>query len=151
MKKLIFLLIAGQCSLSAIAQSVGSKPYTTDRDLSRWVLDVNFLGGTFNQTMDMAATGPNYLNGINVNTGKAGFKSGTALGGDLQLGYFFGQSKHWGIGTGIHYMRDRGTVTLDNFHAEYQSVDNNGFIFRQVVSAGLISEELKIDNFNIPL
>jgi outer membrane protein OmpA-like peptidoglycan-associated protein len=151
MKKLFFLLIAGHASLSAVGQNNAPKPYTTDKDLSRWVLDVNLLGGTFNQKMDMATTGPNYLNGINVNTGGVGFKSGGTVGGDLQLGYFFDKNRHWGIGTGLLYLREWGNVTLDNFHAEYQSVDNNGYIFRQVVSANPIKEEVRIDNFNIPL
>ena len=146
MKKLFFLLIAGHASLSAIGQNNASKPYTADKDLSRWVLDVNLLGGGFNQKMDMAATAPNYLNGISVNTGNAGAKSGGTIGGDLQLGYFFDKARHWGIGTGLLYLREHGDVTLDNFHAEYQSVDNNGYTFRQVVTANPITEEVRMDN-----
>jgi OOP family OmpA-OmpF porin len=151
MKKIIFMLIAGHCTLSATAQNNVPAPYTPDRDLSRWVLDVNLLGGTYNQTMDMASTKPNYLNGINVNTGNAGFHHGRAYGGDLQVGYFFGKNKNWGIGTGILYLRETGNITLDDFHAEDQSVDNNGYTFRQVVSANAIKEEIHIDNYNIPL
>ena len=151
MKKAILLLIAGQYSLSAIAQTTALKSYTADRDLSRWVIDVNLLGGAYNQKMDMAPTAPNYLNGVNINTGKAGFKNGGAFGGDLQLGYFLGKEKHWGIGTGVLYLREWGNLTLDGFHAEYQSVDNNGFTFRQVVTANSINEAIKIDNVNIPL
>ena len=151
MKKIVFLLIAGHYSLSAIGQEAALKTYSTDKDLSPWVLDVNLLGGAFNQKMDMANTAPNYLNGVNINTGKVGFKNGGAFGGDLQLVYLFGKNKHWGLGTGVLYLREWGNVTLDNFHAEYQSVDNNGFTFRQVVTANSINEQVKIDNFNIPL
>jgi outer membrane protein OmpA-like peptidoglycan-associated protein len=151
MKKIVFLLIAGHYSLSAIGQEAALKTYSGDKDLSRWVIDVNLLGGAFNQKMDMANTAPNYLNGVNINTGKAGFKDGGAFGGDLQLGYFFGKNKHFGIGTGLLYLREWGNVSLDNFHAEYQSVDANGFTFRQVVTANSINEHVKIDNFNIPL
>ena len=151
MKKLFSLLISIPASLSAIGQDTNLKTYSTDKDLSRWVLDVNFLGGMFNQKMDMASTSGNYLNGINVNPGTAGFKNGGALGGDLQLGYFFDKNRHWGIGTGLLYLRETGDVTLDNFHAEYQSVDNNGYTFRQVVSASPIVESVRLDNFNIPL
>lgn len=151
MKKIILLLIAGYYSSSVIAQTTEVKNYTTDKDLSRWVIDINALGGIYDQQMDFAATAPNYLNGINVNTGTPGFKPGGALGGDLQLGYFMGKNKHWGLGTGILYMREWGNITLDNFHAEYQSVDNNGYVFRQVVSSNSINERIKTDNFNIPL
>ncbi len=151
MKKTILLLIAGYYSLSAIGQTTEVKNYTADKDLSRWVIDINALGGVYNQQTDFAATAPNYLNGININTGTPGFKPGGAIGGDLQLGYFMGKNKHWGLGTGILYMREWGNITLDNFHAEYQSVDNNGYTFRQVVSSNSINEQIKTDNFNIPL
>ena len=151
MKKITFLLIAAQCSLSAFGQNNVPKTYTADKDLSRWVLDVNLLGGAYNQKMERANTAPNYLNGISVNTGNAGFQNGGAIGGDLQVGYFLGNNKHWGIGTGILYLREWGNVTLDGFHAEYQSVDGNGFTFRQVVTSNGINEQIKTDNFNIPL
>ena len=151
MKKLIFLLIAGQYSLSAIAQDKPIKSYTTDKDLSRVVLDLNMMGGIYDQKMDIANTASNYLDGINVVPGKTGFKKGSASGGNIQLGLFMGKNKHWGLGTGLLYLRETGTVTLNDFHAEYRSVDNNGFTFRQVVSANDINEKIKIDNFNIPL
>ncbi len=151
MKKLILLLMAGSSSLTAIAQTPAPATFTPDKGLSRWVLDVNMLGGAYNQKMDMANTAPNYLNGININTGNTGFRDGGTIGGDLQLGYFFDKGRHWGIGTGLMYLRQWGTVTLDQFHAEYQSVDDNGFIFRQVVSSGAIEEQVKTHNFNIPL
>jgi outer membrane protein OmpA-like peptidoglycan-associated protein len=150
MKKLIFLLMAGH-SLSAIAQDNPNNSYKRDKDLSRVVIDINALGGIYDQKMDIALTAPNYLNGINVAPGKIGFKKGSALGGDIQLGVFLGKNKHWGLGTGLLYLRETGTVTLDGFHAEYQSVDNNGFTFRQVVTSTGINEKLEIDNFNIPL
>ncbi len=141
----------GHAGLSAFAQNTEVKKHATDSEMSRLVLDVNLLGGVYNQQMDMAVTTPNYLNGININPGTVGFKKGGALGGDIQLGVFFGKSKNFGLGTGLLYIREWGAVTLDNFHAEYQSVDNNGFIFRQVVSSNNFNEKIQIDNFNIPL
>lgn len=151
MKKLIFLLMAGQCTLSAIAQESPKKDYTRDKDLTRVVIDANIKGGIYNQKMDLAVAPTNYLNGVNIHPGKTSMKNGYAIGGDLQLGVFLGKNKHWGLGTGILYLRETATATLDSFHAEYQSVDNNGFTFRQVVSSNNIEEKFKIDNFNIPL
>lgn len=150
MKQLIILLIAGFPVLSASAQTK-VKNYTQDKDLSRWVLDLNGMGGIYSQQLDIANSASNYLNGVNINTGKAEFKNGSAFGGNLQLGVFFGKNKHWGLGTGILYLRESGSMTLRDFHAEYQSVDNNGDIFRQVVSGNDITEKIKSDNFNIPL
>lgn len=151
MKKLILLLIVGHSAISATAQNNIEKEYTTDKEMSRWVLDVNMLIGGYTQKTNMAITAPNYLNGININPGNVGFRRGGALGGELQLGYFFDNNKNWGLGTGLLYLREWGAVTLNKFHAEYQSTDNNGFIFRQVVSSKDIREQIKIDNFNIPL
>lgn len=145
------MLMMGHTALSTYAQNTEVKKYVTDSEISRWVLDVNLLGGVYNQQMDMGVTTPNYLNGININPGTVGFRKGGALGGDIQLGLFFGKSKNFGIGTGLLYLREWGAVTLDNFHAEYQSVDRNGSIFRQVVSSNNFNEKIQIDNFNIPL
>jgi outer membrane protein OmpA-like peptidoglycan-associated protein len=151
MKKLILLLMIGHSALSTLAQNTEVKNYVTDSEMSRWVLDVNLLGGIYDQQMDMAVTTPNYFNGININPGTIGFKKGGAVGGDIQLGVFFGKGKHFGLGAGLLYLRQWGSVTLDNFHAEYQSVDNNGFTFRQVVSSNNFHERIQTDNFNIPL
>lgn len=150
MKQIILALIAAGGTLSAIAQTPDVNRHE-DRDMSRWVLDLNFLGGIYTQHTNVANTAPNYLNGINVNTGQVGFKNGTALGGDAQIGYFFGEKKHWGLGTGIMYMRQTGDVTLRDFHAEYQATDNNGYTFRQILTANNVVEHIKADNINIPL
>ncbi len=147
--KRILLLMAGFAAISAGAQ--GQKPYTRDSSLSRWVIDVNFLGGGVTQTYTAANTSANYLNSLNANTGKLGFANGAAFGGDAQLGFFFGHNRHWGIGTGVLYLRETGNTTLDNFHVEYQSTDANGNTFRQLVTGSGINEKMTIDNFNIPL
>ena len=151
MKNLIFLLIASNSISIATAQNKERKVYTHDNGLSRWVLDANLFGGAFTQQMDKSTTAKNYLNGINVNTGNLKFSNGAALGAELQIGYFFGKNKKIGLGTGLLYLRQWGNLSLDNFHAEYQSTDGNGYIFRQVVSSTNISEKIKTDNFNIPL
>jgi len=150
MKKIFLLFISACIAFSAMAQDQ-RRQYAADSSLSRWVIDVNFLGGGFTQNFTAANTAPNYLNGLNINTGDLGFKNGVAYGGDAQLGFFFGHKRHWGIGTGLLYLRETGNVTLDNFHAEYQSVDANGYTFRQVVTGDNVNEKITSDNFNIPL
>ena len=148
--KRILLFIAGFAALSATAQDQ-KHTYARDSSLSRWVIDVNFLGGGVTQTFTAANTAGNYLNSVNTNTGKLGFENGAAFGGDAQLGFFFGHNRHWGIGTGVLYLREMGNTTLDNFHVEYQSTDANGNTFRQLVTGNNINEKMTIDNFNIPL
>ena len=154
----MFFLLMATGAISATAQTTDStrrpmmRNYTPDRDLSRWVIDVNFLGGVLTQDLTRAATAGNYLNGVNVNEGTLKFNNGTSFGGDAQLGYFFGHGCHWGIGTGIMYLSQSGNATLDNFHAEYQATDPAGNIYRQIVSPNQqIKEDITISNVNIPL
>lgn len=156
MKKIFFLLIATG-ALSATAQTRDTMiqaPMSSYGDslLPRWVIDVNLLGGALNQNLTTASSAENYLNGVKMNPGDLKFNNGTSIGGDAQLGVFFGKKRHWGIGTGFMYLAQMGTAELDNFHAEYQATDEKGNIYRQVVSPNQpIKEQLRITNMNIPL
>ena len=157
MKRIFFLLIAAG-ALSATAQTRDTTMQVPvvnshgDSLLPRWVIDVNVLGGILTQNLTTANSTGNYLNGVNMNQGDLAFHNGTSIGFDAQLGVFFGKKRHWGIGTGIMYLSQTGDAELNNFHAEYQSTDDNGNIYRQVVSPNQpIKEELRITNVNIPL
>lgn len=172
MKKVIFLLIAVCGGLSAIAQSAVEKnpsantttekpdidslrpKFTADSFLSHFVLDLNLMGGILTQNVKTANTNPNYTNNIAslTNTGKLKFDNGMSYGGEIQLGYFFGNKAHWGVGLGFSYLYQTGDLTLDKFDVQYQSRDNAGATFRQWITAnGPIKETLKITNMNIPL
>src|ERR1035437_253100 len=137
MKKLFLLLIAASGALSAIAQAPSTsdtlaKPmmpkYTTDDLLSRWFVDINLLGGVLTQDLKTVTTTDNYRNALNYNNGgDLKFSNGMSYGFDAQLGYFFGHSCHFGLGTGIIYLAQQGDVTMSNpFHVEYQSTDYQG-------------------------
>lgn len=147
MKKLYIILIAAGFSSAATAQSRGQ--YTKDSDMPRWEAELNLLGGGVMQNINTAS--PNYINGVNLSNNKTTFANGAMFGGDVQLGFFFGEKRHWGIGTGLLYMRQMGDLKTDNFHAEYQSTDYQGHTFRQVVSGNGFSERINTDNFNIPV
>ena len=162
MKRILFLLIAANGALSAIAQapatsSAAQKPkhkwFMTDSMLSRWVIDVNLMGGILNQNLTVASTSGNYTNGINNNTGKLSFKNGISYGGDAELGFFcFGGKSHFGIGSGLMYLYQQGDLKLDAFNVQYQSTDNNGNTFRQLITANKpITEKLTTTNISIPL
>ena len=171
MKKIFFFLLAANGALSAFAQdnntqAGNAKPhnnrrwYKNDSLMSRWVVDINLLGGALTQNMTVANTGGNYTNGIaGNNTGTLSFTKGMSFGGDVQLGYFFGKKGHFGIGTGLMYLNQTGNLLLDNFHVQYQSTDVNGNTFRQVVTVNnsnisnpnRVTEQLTINNINIPL
>jgi outer membrane protein OmpA-like peptidoglycan-associated protein len=162
MKKMFFLLIAATEALSAGAQTAGqaAQPlapvpvgYCTDEFLSRWVLDINFRGGTLSQDVNTAVSATNYADAVSskTNLGTADFKGKYTLGVDGQLGFFFGNKRHWGLGAGFMYLGQRAESSLDQYHVEYRSTDVNGNVFRQLVTGNNIKETVKITNLNIPI
>ena len=150
MKKLLCLFIAAGGILPTIthAQNIN---YSPDSLLSRWVIDLNLLGGGVSQTFNTPNTSANYLNALNMNTGQRNFRDGYSYGGDAQLGFFFGKKRHFGIGAGVLYMQQYGDAVLNNYHVEYQATDRAGNIYRQVVTGGDVRESIASTNLNIPL
>ena len=153
MKKIILLLtVSGAISATAQPMAQPATPGSLDALSSMWAIDVNVLAGSLKQDLTTANSSGNYLNGVNVNQGNLSFKTSGTVGFDAQLGWFPGRQRHWGIGTGIMFLRQHGHAVLDNYHAEYQSTDGGGNVYRQVVTPEQpIDERLKISNFNIPL
>ncbi len=161
MKKVIFSIIAAAAILPAIAQEAVTKEapapkkynYTRDPDLSRWVIDLNLLGGGMKQDLTTGTGTSGYLNAIsqNTNIGKLKFENGGTVGFDAQLGYFFGPGCHWGLGAGFMYLSQTGNLTLDKYHVEYQATDAAGSIYRQHITGNSLKEWTKSTNLNIPL
>ncbi len=143
--------------LSATAQTKDStkkhKEYAKDALMPRWAIDLNLMGGVLTRDMTTGNSMGNYLNALSdANLGNLKFTNGTSFGADLQLGYFFGNSNHFGIGLGFMYLAQSGDATLDNFHVQYQSTDNLNDISRQIITAnGPVKESLQITNMNIPI
>jgi outer membrane protein OmpA-like peptidoglycan-associated protein len=136
--------------MAAMAQTA---PAHTNADmlLPRWVIDINLLGGMVNQSYETANTATNYPEAVNANTGALTYKNGYSYGGDLQLGFFFDRRRHWGIGSGVMIMQQQGTAELRDFKIEYRAADNAGNIFRQVLRANEITEDIVSTNISIPV
>lgn len=155
MKKQFSLLIAATSVLSAIAQTTAPPPknFTKDDMLPRWVLDINATGGML--TQDITTTNPvlSYTNALNSSSiSGLTFDKGMSYGGNAQIGYFFDNAGHFGVGTGLMYQMQTGNAVMDKYKVEYQSVDGNGNIYRQIITAtGPVTEKLKISNISIPL
>ncbi len=150
MKKLIFLLAAAYGTVPAVAQE-SKHSYHADSLLSRWVIDINLLGGGASQAFTSANTDANYPNTLNTNTGQLKYRNGYSFGGDAQLGFFFGRKRHFGISAGFMYMQQNGDAILNNYHTEYQATDGVGNVYRQVVSGNDVREQVISTNLNIPL
>lgn len=165
MKKLLLALLASVTVGHLQAQNITPEadyvrggsgkqkaPYHADSLLSNWCLDLNLTGGTLSQRFTSGDPASYYLNAVNSTIGDLKFRKGSSIGFDAQVAYFFDKARNWGIGTGLWYMSQHGTVTMDKFHVEYQSNDYAGNVFRQVITANnAINEKLRISNFNIPL
>ena len=150
MKNYILIALAIASGIQASAQRSGTD-YLGDAELSRWVIDLNLLGGLSNQVYTSPNSTSNYLNAVNANPGSLKFNNGTAYGADGQIGFFFGKNRHFGVGTGLMYLMQNGDATLNNFHMESQAIDFNGSTYRQVITGNNIKENLAITNVNIPL
>lgn len=135
---------------SAIAQTNTVRSHG-DSLMGRWTIDVNLYGGMASQDLTTVSSNTNYPGALNMNTGNLKYRNGYSLGADAQFGLFFGKKKHFGLGTGIMYMQQYGDAILDNYHAEFRSVDGNGNTFRQVVNGNDVRETIKSTNINIPL
>lgn len=150
MKRLFFLLIAAGGAASANAQTT-TPSYKTDQMLSRWVFDVNLLGGGASQTFTTANTSANYLSTSNTNTGVQKYNNGYSYGADAQIGFFVGKKRHFGIGAGAMYMEQHGNATLDNYSVEYMAYDGAGNVYRQSVTGYNIKEDIISSMVNIPV
>ncbi len=89
MKKLLIFLLAAGAPMATMAQTMPR--HHTDSMLSRWVIDVNLLGGLASQTFTTGNSAANYPNALNPNTGNLTYTNGYSFGADAQLGFFFGK------------------------------------------------------------
>ena len=152
MKKAFLLLVIVFSILGANAQDTFKVPTYKYYTPYHCFIDFNFKGGLLNQELSYTDLSKNYLNSINTSIGKLNVKQGVSLGGDIQIGYFFGEKKHFGIGIGFLYMQQSNEIGIDYFHTEYQSNDARGAIFRQIITANNpIKESITTTNINIPL
>lgn len=150
MKKIVVLLM-GVTTLSSAQAQKTTKKYSADSALSRLVLDINLKGGALLQ--DYTLTDKNLYDSYVYNSrGEMKFTNGSSMGFDAQLGYFFGQKRHFGLGAGFMYMAQQGDVTMNSFSVAYKAYDANNNVFRQIINSnGPIKETLKMTNMNIPL
>lgn len=162
MKKSIFILAAAaSLSMSATAQKMDSTAamYNMpalpcyDEVMGRWTLDINARVGSLTHNPTYAASTDAYSNAIgsSTNLGLLRITDGVTYGGDAQLGFFFGERRHWGIGAGFMYLVQRANAKLDNYHVEFQATDRGGNIYRQLITGRNLEERLEITNLNIPI
>ncbi len=144
------MLLTAGCSVTATAQNKNID-HGTGIASPRWCLDLSLLGGMANQSFKTANSLANYPNAINSNLGDLKYSNGYSYGADLQLGFFMGARRHFGLGTGVMIMEQRGDATLTNYHMDYRTTDAAGNIYRQVITGNNVKENIVSSMVNIPL
>lgn len=89
--------------------------------------------------------------GVLNNTGLALNKQAPFTQVQLDLDYFFGSKKKFGIATGIGFSSFNASFKMDSFRVNYSAVDSRGETYRRVVNVHAIDEDLKIKSLNIPI
>ncbi len=123
-------------------------------NVSHLYVAINAKGGTLSESVTALDFTKNYNSVIGANTVYSAphFSSGNTFGFDAQLEYYFGKKATIGLGTGIAYFSQGGTMQMDNFHVEYKATDAQNNTYRQVVTAAnAISEKIKTTSLNIPI
>lgn len=182
MKKTIFSIIAALATLQALAQDKditqrasventeapgkiiiqGLKTY--DEAQPRVTVDFNYRQSfTYTQKLEMIDLSQSYTQSLS-GAGQRDiqnpvFSDGRSQTVDMQLGFFLFKKRNFGIGTGLMYSWQSGTMTMDNFHVEYKEskVLNDKTLpgaieYRQIISsAGKVQEDIRTSNITIPL
>jgi len=147
MKKLILLFVAAGAGFSAMAQVRGGDNFFAQK----YTVDLDFPVGVLLQS-PTSSFPLNYTNVAYSNVDKVKMNAGISYGYDVEVGYFLGLQGKFGIGAGYQSMMQTSTVELGNFRVDYQSQDQKGHVFRQILSSvNPIKETLTINNSNIPV
>jgi len=117
-----------------------------------WCVELNAIGGLFTQNVTSGSLTSGYANIVNSKISTPQFNNGGEFGFDAEVGYFFGLKRHFGIGTGIMYIYEQSSATIDDFHMESQATDVFHNTYRQEITADhQIKETWQTSNFDIPL
>ncbi len=146
--------LLAQDSITSVASSSPQfRPLkTSDEVLPPWSLDVFYRFGSVKNDITMVDLSQSYLQSLNSKFSKPTLESGSvAHYAGIQVGYFFGKKRHFGIGTGFTLGRQKGSMSIDSFKTEYKSVDNNNETFRQILRNGGITEDFVSSTVTIPL
>lgn len=148
MKKTFLTLAASLLVLSSMATD--KKDYSSK--FPAWFIEVNMNTGALDQRYTMYDFAQHYPTPVNNEVGNVTFSNGKTFGVNGQVGYFFGQQRHFGIGAGLMYFSRSGHTRLSSFHTEYKATDYKNDVFRQLITAKQpIIEKLDFTSISVPL
>ncbi len=131
-------------------QQEKSKNY--DAQMPPWFIGLDLYVGYQSNTLQQYDWAASYLNALNANIDPLSINRSLHGAAGLSAGYFFGQKRNFGLGTGIQYVRLMGDLSLNPMSIEYQSTDANGHIFRQIIRSNeQIEERINQNIVGLPL
>lgn len=144
------------CLLAAVAYlpvNAQEKPgFGLDAQMPRWYVGGGLFGGSQTSSITQNNWSGGYLNALNADIMAVKQHGGFNIGFNATLGYFLGNNRNFGLGTGLQYIHQQYEIGVHHLFVEYQSIDGLGSVFRQRIrSKGEISEEIKQNAFGIPL
>jgi len=114
--------------------------------------DLQVNRGMLTQNVKAIPFSTNYQDALNQTQSGINFKSGKSMGYNLRLGYYFNRKRSLGVGLGVDYYKQEGTLSMDTFHVEFRSSDAKYPVFRQVISTTRgIKETVTSQSINIPV
>lgn len=123
-----------------------------DAQMPRWFIGAGVFGGGQSSNIDQLNWSQSYLNRVNADIADVHKAKGNNLGFNLSLGYFLGQQRNFGIGTGLQYVRLNNTFSVHHMAVEYQSQDVFGSVFRQGIrSNGAVEEQINQNVIGLPI
>ena len=151
-KNLVFII--GMMPVVALAQNSIQTVTKSNPDslINRFCIDVNGVAGIQAQSIKMGDVTGGLLNPLNPSVSSSTYTNGYCYGGDLQAGYFFGHKRNWGIGLGVMFLYQSGSLSIDHYHMEYQAVDFQKNVYRQVIaSVGALKDNVQSSNIQSPV
>ncbi|GAA4343181.1 hypothetical protein [Flaviaesturariibacter amylovorans] len=124
----------------------------------KWWITAGVMGGTgkFDGTQANYAANYQQANADSFRAPTMNFKSGSVMGGFVQVERYFGTKANFGIGVGIAYTMMKGTMEGSAFRVQYKATDahipGRPFDYRQIISSnGSFSEEIKNTTMSVPI
>ena len=138
---------------AALASTPNFQLRSNNEVTSRWTVEANFRYGRLRQAIETHDLAQSYRGSLGTSTYSGlKFSPENSFGGDFSVNYFFNPKHTLGVGMGALFMQNTGNLTMDGLHADYQDVDAQGRIYRQIITSnGPIAEAVTIQTLSVPV
>lgn len=140
------------CTVATISFGQVEKGALKNAQTPPWYVGLGVFGGSQTGKLDQNVWSQYYLNALNTNISNLEQKKGSHIGFNASFGYYFGKKRMIGLGTGFQFLQSQYELGLETFAVEFQSVDEQGQTFRQIIrSNNPIQEQIKQSTMGIPV